>query len=685
MARNALADATSPYLLQHAHNPVDWLPWSAEALARAAAEQKLVLLSIGYAACHWCHVMAHESFENPAIAALMNEHFINIKVDREERPDIDQIYMQALQAMGEQGGWPLTMFLTPEGAPVFGGTYFPPEPRWGRPGFPQILQGLAEGWAQDRERIAQSGAALLRRVLARGEPAVGGALTRADLIAVADRFIGMVDWEDGGLKGAPKFPNPPIFRFLWSEYAGSARHEAGAAVGLLLARMAQGGIWDHLGGGFARYATDGEWLVPHFEKMLYDNALLLDLLALVQAAEPDLLFAARADELVGWLLRDMRAESDAQDDGAVAFAASEDADSEGEEGKFYVWTRREIESVLGKDLVSFEAHYPCPEGGNWEERIILTRATHPEDAATEAQLAGLRARLLAARDQRVRPGRDDKILADWNGLAIAALVRAAAVFERPDWLAAAWSAFRAVQACLGGADGRFGHAFRRGRISAIGLLDDQAAMLRAMVSLYQASGDRALLASVERTLATTEARFGDGRGGFYLVADDAEDLPGGMRPHGGFDGVTPAGAGLMVEVYAALYLLTGTLAHRERAEQIIATMSGERRILSAYPTMLVAARMLEAGGCVVIVGDPARADFHDLHQAALRGFDPALVVLPVGDASGLAPTHPAHGKKPGADGQAAAYLCRAQSCAPPVYRAEDLAALIVQPGGRRNS
>ncbi|OZB38008.1 MAG: thioredoxin domain-containing protein, partial [Acidiphilium sp. 34-60-192] len=252
MARNSLADATSPYLLQHAHNPVDWLPWSAEALARAAAEQKLVLLSIGYAACHWCHVMAHESFENPAIAALMNEHFINIKVDREERPDIDHIYMQALQAMGEQGGWPLTMFLTPEGAPVFGGTYFPPEPRWGRPGFPQILEGLAEGWAQDRERIAQSGAALLRRVLARGEPAVGGALTRADLIAVADRFVGMVDWEDGGLRGAPKFPNPPIFRFLWSEYAGSARHEAGAAVGLLLARMAQGGIWDHLGGGFAR-------------------------------------------------------------------------------------------------------------------------------------------------------------------------------------------------------------------------------------------------------------------------------------------------------------------------------------------------------------------------------------------------------------------------------------------------
>ncbi|OZB41181.1 MAG: thioredoxin domain-containing protein, partial [Acidiphilium sp. 34-60-192] len=353
--------------------------------------------------------------------------------------------------------------------------------------------------------------------------------------------------------------------------------------------------------------------------------------------------------------------------------------------KFYVWTRREIESVLGEDLASFEAHYPCPEGGNWEERIILTRATHPEDAATEAQLAGLRARLLAARDRRVRPGRDDKILADWNGLAIAALVRASAVFERPDWLAAAWSAYRAVEACLGGADGRFGHAFRRGRISAIGLLDDQAAMLRAMLSLYQASGDVGLLEAVRRGIAVTEARFGDGRGGFYLVADDAADLPGGMRPHGGFDGVTPAGAGLMVEVYATLYLLTGTGAHRERAEQIIATMSGERRILSAYPTMLVAARMLEVGGCVVIIGDPARADFRALHQAALRGFDPALVVLPVGDASGLAPTHPAYGKMPGADGQAAAYLCRAQSCAPPVFRAEDLAALIVQPGGRRNS
>ena len=680
MARNALADATSPYLLQHAHNPVDWLPWSVEALARARDERKLVLLSIGYAACHWCHVMAHESFENPAIAALMNEHFINIKVDREERPDIDHIYMQALQAMGEQGGWPLTMFLTPDGEPVFGGTYFPPEPRWGRPGFPQILEGLAEGWAQDRERIAQSGAALLRRVMARGEPPVGGALRRADLIAVADRFVAMVDWENGGLKGAPKFPNPPIFRFLWSDYIGSARPEAGAAVGLMLARMAQGGIWDHLGGGFARYATDAEWLVPHFEKMLYDNALLLELLALVQAHEPDLLFAARADELVEWLLRDMRAQRDAAADGSVAFAASEDADSEGEEGRFYVWTRDEIKSVLGEDLLSFEGHYPCPEGGNWEHKIILTRATHPEDAAVEAELAGLRGRLLVARDRRVRPGRDDKILADWNGLAIAALVRASAVFGRAEWLAAAWSAYRAVQAALGGADGRFGHAFRRGVVSAVGLLDDQAAMLRAMLALYQASGDEGLMAAVRRGLAVTEARFGDQRGGFYLVADDAEDLPGGLRPHGGFDGVTPGGAGLMAEVYATLFLLTGEDVFRARAEQVIATMTGETRMLSAYPTMLVAARMIEAGGCVVIVGDPAREDFGALHQAALRGFDPALVVLPVGDAIGLTVGHPAFGKAASADGQAAAYVCRAQVCAPPVYRVADLVSLVGQPG-----
>ncbi|MCF3946344.1 thioredoxin domain-containing protein [Acidiphilium iwatense] len=673
MTGNALAAATSPYLLQHADNPVDWRMWTPETLARAAAEQKPILLSIGYAACHWCHVMAHESFEDAETAALMNAHYVSIKVDREERPDIDHIYMAALQAMGEQGGWPLTMVLTPEGAPIYGGTYFPPEPRWGRPSFRQVLRGVADAWAKDRARLEQSGESLMRRIVAQAAPAPAGPLTPGDLDAVAERFIGMVDWTDGGLKGAPKFPNPPIFRFLWGEYARTGRHEAGAAVALMLARMGQGGIYDHLGGGFSRYSTDAEWLVPHFEKMLYDNALLLDLLALAYAAEPDFLLHARAAETVEWLLRDMPASEDPAPSGAVAFAASEDADSEGEEGKFYVWTRQELIDALGNDFSTFEAHYPCPAQGNWEGKIILTRATHPEDAATERKLAELRARLRVVRDRRVRPGRDDKILADWNGLAIAALVRASAVFGRTDWLETAVSAFRAVMALLGRADGRVDHAYRRGRISAAGLLDDQAAMLRAALALYQATGEAAYLARAEALAAATEQKFGDGAGGFFLTADDSGDLPCGMRPRGGFDGPTPAGAGLMAEGYACLYHLTGGADYRSRAEALIAAHAGERRALAAYPTLLAAAALLDAATSVVIVGDRGDARFASLHRAALAGFDPTVVVLPVGDASGLPVSHPAHGK---ASGTPAAFVCGGNVCSLPVHTADALRAQV---------
>src|SRR5271166_2718351 len=419
---NLLRHETSPYLLQHAGNPVHWRPWGVAALEEARTEQKPILLSIGYAACHWCHVMAHESFEDPDTAALMNQRFVNIKVDREERPDIDHLYMSALHALGEQGGWPLTMFIAPDGAPFWGGTYFPPEPRWGRPSFRQVLQGVSEAYRTDHAMVAKNTAAL-RQVLARMSTANPGDLpTPVHLDAVAAALLRLNDPEHGGLRGAPKFPNPPIFRFLWQNAFRTGAPEGQEALHLMLQRMSQGGIYDHLGGGYARYSTDAIWLVPHFEKMLYDNAQLLELLAFAHADRPSPLYAERAEETVGWLLRDMRATKGAK----AAFASSEDADSEGEEGRFYVWTADEVDAALseaglGAVAAAFKRAYDVTPGGNWDERIILRRVTPRGAPDEEAALARARAALLAARDRRVRPGRDGKVLADWNGLTVAAL------------------------------------------------------------------------------------------------------------------------------------------------------------------------------------------------------------------------------------------------------------------------
>ncbi|HEX7391303.1 MAG TPA: thioredoxin domain-containing protein, partial [Acidiphilium sp.] len=348
-------------------------------------------------------------------------------------------------------------------------------------------------------------------------------------------------------------------------------------------------------------------------------------------------------------------------------------DSEGEEGKFYVWTRQELIDALGAEFPAFEAHYPCPAGGNWEEKIILTRATHPENPAEDAHLAELRNRLLAVRSQRVRPGRDDKILADWNGLAIAALTRASAVFGRPDWLDAAKAAFRAVLALLGRDDGRFDHAFRRSRISASGMLDDQAAMLRAALALYQATGDADYLRRAESLAEATAQNFGDSTGGFFLTATDAGDLPGGMRPRGGFDGPTPSGAGLMAEGFSILYHLTGADHYRTQAESLIAAHAGERRALPAYPTLLAAAALLESAACVVIIGDRTDLRFAELHRAALSSPDPAVLILPVGNAAALPESHPAYGKTCDSP---AAFVCHDRTCSLPVHTADALRAEI---------
>ena len=471
----------------------------------------------------------------------MNELFVNVKVDREERPDIDHIYMTALHAMDQQGGWPLTMFLDPDGQPMYGGTYWPPEPRWGRPSFRQILEGVASAWRTRRAEMEQNGAALFDHVARLSAPSPGRALTPDDLTKVGDGLLRAVDPVHGGIGGAPKFPNAPIFRFFWNEMFRRKDPRFGEAVRALVEAISAGGIYDHLGGGYARYSTDAEWLVPHFEKMLYDNAQILELLALVHALWPEPVFAARARETVGWLMREMRV--------ADAFAASLDADQDGEEGLFYVWREEEIDAALGEASARFKAAYDVTRHGNWEGRTVLRRIAPQGSPDEEADLAASREKLFQLREKRARPGRDDKVLADWNGLTIAALARASAVFGEPDWLATARSTFDFVTSVLRGADGRLLHAWRDGRAGARGMLDDYASMARAALSLFEASGEPADLDAAQRLAAEALDLFGDGEGGVYLTASDAADVPG-ARPRHAHDGATPSGAGLLVEVFA---------------------------------------------------------------------------------------------------------------------------------------
>ena len=407
MAENMLARETSPYLLQHKDNPVAWMPWGEEALARARETDRPILLSVGYAACHWCHVMAHESFENAGIAARMNALFVNVKVDREERPDLDAVYQHALALLGEHGGWPLTMFLTPAGEPFWGGTYFPPEPRYGRPGFMEVLEAVDNSYRRRSGDVRQTAQAI-RGGLERLSKAPGAAaIGRERIDDCARALLGAMDSELGGLRGAPKFPRTALFETLWRAWTRTGEAAFARAVLTTCERMCQGGMYDHLGGGFARYSTDSLWLVPHFEKMLYDNAQIVELLTLVWQGMRLPLLQARVRETVDWLLREMTVETG-------AFAASLDADTQGEEGRFYVWTEDEADTVLGAGSRLFKAAYDVSAGGNWEGRNVLNRLRVPALAseAEEARLAGLRRRMKERRDARPRPARDDKALAD---------------------------------------------------------------------------------------------------------------------------------------------------------------------------------------------------------------------------------------------------------------------------------
>ncbi len=668
MSENLLRHEASPYLLQHKDNPVHWRPWGPAALAAAAAADKPILLSVGYAACHWCHVMAHESFEDPETAAVMNELFVNIKVDREERPDIDQIYMAALHATGEQGGWPLTMFLTPRGQPIWGGTYFPRTARYGRPGFVDVLRQVARIYSDDPGTVTTNTTALMAHLSApRAGPGV--ALDRPLLDQAAARILSFMDPVRGGTNGAPKFPQAGLLQFLWraAYRTGEARYRD--IVLVTLRNICQGGITDHIGGGFARYATDARWLVPHFEKMLYDNAQLLALLATAWTSTGEALFRARAEQTVAWLDREMLLPGG-------AYAASIDADSEGHEGRFYVWTRSEVMAVLGQGEGTFFADtYDIRDGGNWEGVSIPNRLHTPHllGADDERRLAAARAHLLDHRARRVRPATDDKVLADWNGLAIAALASAGAAFSRRDWIDRAADAFRFVTTTMMRAD-RLAHSWRDGKAVFPGLATDYAAMIHAALALHQATFETAWLDHAEAFAATLRHHHWDAaRPGYFLSADDAEALI--IRPRADADEATPSAASLMAANLVRLWRLTGKDAYRDDVDAVLTAAAGAIADNLLATTGLLNALDLRLGAIDVAIVVPDTSPDNHLLAAVRAQATPNTIIVLTGNGASLPPSHPARGKT-AIDGQATAYVCRGETCSLPVTDADALARLI---------
>ena len=661
---NRLAHETSPYLLQHKSNPVDWWPWGPEALAEAKRTGKPILLSVGYAACHWCHVMAHESFEDPGSAAVMNDLFVNIKVDREERPDIDQIYMSALHMLGEQGGWPLTMFLTPGGEPVWGGTYFPKTSRYGRPSFVDVLHEVARLFREEPEKIEQNRSALMQRLAERARPVGKVVIGAAELDTVARRAASAMDPVHGGLAGAPKFPNATLFELLWRAGLRTGDQRYFALVEITLDHICEGGIYDHLGGGFARYSVDERWLVPHFEKMLYDNAQLLELLALafVRTAKP--LYRQRAAETVGWLAREMtRPEG--------AFSASLDADSEGHEGKFYVWSLAEIEAVLGPDDAAFfAAHYDVTPGGNFEGKNILNRLkVLPRSMDDEAKLAILRATLQQERAKRVRPGLDDKVLADWNGLMIAALAYAGTVFSEPNWVAMAARAFGFIADTMQQGDGnRLGHSWRDGQLKFPGLASDFAAMIKAALALHETTGEQKFLDQAVAWQRALDRHYGNpDNGGYFLTADDAEGLV--VRPASTTDDATPNPNAVAAQNLLRLAALTGDAQWRAAAEKLFdGLMPLASESLFGHMALLNALDFRLRGAEVVVTGTSDASA--RLLAAALKLPVVERTVVRARTAEALPHNHPAREKIAAAP--SAAFVCRGETCSLPVTAPDEL-------------
>jgi uncharacterized protein len=678
---NRLARETSPYLLQHKDNPVAWWAWGPEALAEAKRTHKPILLSVGYAACHWCHVMAHESFEDDDTARVMNELFVNIKVDREERPDIDQIYMAALHHLGEHGGWPLTMFLTPDGEPIWGGTYFPKEPRYGKAAFVDVLQEIARIFRDEPQKIERNRSALMERLAATARESGTVTLGQAELDNAARQLGGLIDPVNGGTRGAPKFPQAALFELLWRAglrsphpnplpQAGEGREGARyfAAVEITLDHICEGGIYDHLGGGFSRYSVDERWLVPHFEKMLYDNAQLLELLAIAWKRNNKTLYRQRAYETVAWLKREMTTAEG-------AFCASLDADSEGEEGKFYVWSYDEILRVLGiEDGEFFARHYDATPAGNFEGHTILNRLKRPlpsppplagegrEGDEDEKRLAALRVKLLAVRDSRVRPGLDDKVLADWNGLMIAALGNTSLLFGEPSWRDMAVRAFDFIARAMTKGD-RLGHSWRQGQLKFPGLASDFAAMIRAALALYEATGEQLYLDQALAWQRALDRDYANAENGtYYLTAADAEGLV--IRPAATADEATPNHNAVAAGNLIRLAVLAGDDGWRDKADRLIAAVAPQAvENLYMHMALLNAIDLRLRAAEIVVTGEGGRAD---ALLAAARALPPLdRIVLHAPSAAALRPGHPAREKLKTAS-EPAAFVCAGETCSLPV-------------------
>ena len=671
---NRLAQETSPYLLQHAENPVDWYPWGQEALARARNEDRPMLLSVGYAACHWCHVMEHESFEDEATAHLMNENFINIKVDREERPDIDGIYMQAVQAMTGHGGWPMTVFLTPEGLPFYAGTYFPPDDRHGIPSFRRVLLAVADAYRNRREDVERTTAQLREFFAATAHPTRSTATLTPILLERAYRELAR-DYDDrhGGFGRAPKFPQAMALDSVLRYWARTRTEFALSIAQQSFRAMTRGGIYDQLGGGFARYAVDGRWLVPHFEKMLYDNALLASLGVHLWQATKDEEVRRVVEETIDWALREMAAPEG-------GFYSSLDADSEGHEGKFYVWTLDELESGLGDEATLAAAYWGASAEGNFEGKNILHVPNEPAVVAARLgislaelrhRIASAKHKLLAARGTRVRPGRDDKILACWNGLIVRSLAETARAFDhlphRAEAVRHGEFLFRVLVR-----EGRVFRSYKNGVAKLAGYLEDYAALGLAALALYELTFDESWLTRARSMAdAAVEWFWDDAAGAFFDTASDHETLV--TRPRDVTDNATPSGTSLIAELLARLADLLQDEAMRRRANYVLETVAEPMaRHPAAFGHALGVADLLVHGAVeLAIVGDPAAADFRALTRAAAERYVPSLVLA--GGAERKSAEIPLLADRPATNGRATAYVCRNYTCDAPVTDAAALA------------
>jgi uncharacterized protein len=680
MAPNRLTQASSPYLQQHADNPVDWFPWGEEAFAEADRRGVPIFLSVGYSSCHWCHVMAHESFEDEAIAAVLNERFVNVKVDREERPDVDAVYMQAVTAMTGRGGWPMSVFLTPDARPFYAGTYWPKEPRHGMPSFPQVVEAISDAWTERRGEVLESATSITSALEAHRDAELA---PQVDL-TVADEAARLVlaqawDRQLGGFGRAPKFPQAMTIEWLLQRHARTGDPDALAASVQALDAMARGGIHDQLAGGFARYSTDARWLVPHFEKMLYDNALLLPAYATAAALTGGEDLARVTRSIVTYLLSELRTEGG-------AFVSATDADSEGVEGRYFVWSYDEVVEVVrgvDADPERWTAFLGVTPAGNWEGTNVLHE---PVDRRTFADQHGLafddledrwervRLALLERRAGRIPPGVDDKILTSWNALAIRGLVRAGMLLDEPAWLTAATAAATFLHDHLVDADGTLHHVWHRGRLGSPAFLEDVAALALADLELFGATGETAWLDRAIAMAEDADARFRDeDEGGWFQTAHEAEPLF--TRPKETWDNATPAGTSVMVEVCLGLAGVTGDHRWRERAEEGVRLLQeGARRMPTGYGWLLRQLEALAAGPReVAIVGRPGSERDALRRVAAGRPRPGTLVVVAEPDPDTVVPLLLGRGE---VDGSPAAYVCRDLACERPVTAPEDLGRML---------